>query len=216
MSRSTRAAAPRPRGPTTHSHPTYVVDDVVHYCVTNMPGAVARTSTFALNNVTLPFVLALADKGWRRALAEDAHLRNGLNVHDGRITYRAVAEALKLPYIARRRRRCGLLTRLWSAIGHAAGFAPAMIHASILPTEHGESACALRVALALQCLAVIAAAIAASGRSAALPRRRRASPILPQKRQRSPSTSNSCSRSMSPIRWTRTSRRCSAKATSRP
>ena len=84
--------------PTTHSHPTYVVDDVVHYCVTNMPGAVARTSTFALSNMTTPFVLALADKGWRRALSEDPHLRNGLNVHDGRVTYRAVADALELPY----------------------------------------------------------------------------------------------------------------------
>ena len=84
--------------PTTHSHPTYVVDGVVHYCVANMPGAVARTSTFALSNVTTSFVLALADKGWRRALADDAHLRDGLNVHDGRITYRAVAEALGLPY----------------------------------------------------------------------------------------------------------------------
>jgi alanine dehydrogenase len=84
--------------PTTHSQPTYMVDDVVHYCVANMPGAVARTSTFALSNVTTSFVLALADKGWRRALADDAHLRDGLNVHDGRITYRAVAEALGLPY----------------------------------------------------------------------------------------------------------------------
>jgi alanine dehydrogenase len=84
--------------PTTHSHPTYVVDDVVHYCVTNMPGAVARTSTFALSNMTTSFVLALADKGWRRALSEDAHLRNGLNVHNGQVTYRAVADALKLPY----------------------------------------------------------------------------------------------------------------------
>ncbi len=84
--------------PTTHSHPTFVVDDVVHYCVTNMPGAVARTSAFALSNSTTSFVLALADKGWRRALSEDPHLRNGLNVHDGRITYRAVADALKLPY----------------------------------------------------------------------------------------------------------------------
>ena len=84
--------------PTTHSHPTYVVDEVVHYCVTNMPGAVARTSTFALNNVTLPFVLALADKGWRRALGEDPHLRNGLNVHEGQVTHRAVAEALKLKF----------------------------------------------------------------------------------------------------------------------
>jgi alanine dehydrogenase len=85
--------------PTTHSHPTYVVDDVVHYCVANMPGAVARTSTFALNNMTLPFVLALADKGYRVALGQDAHLRAGLNVHEGRITYKAVADALKLPYV---------------------------------------------------------------------------------------------------------------------
>lgn len=85
--------------PTTHSDPTYIVDEVVHYCVTNMPGAVARTSTFALSNVTLPFVLALADKGLR-AIAEDSHLRNGLNVMAGRITYQAVAEALALPYVA--------------------------------------------------------------------------------------------------------------------
>ncbi len=84
--------------PTTHSHPTYIVDDVVHYCVTNMPGAVARTSTFALSNVTTSFVLALADKGWRRALSDDAHLRDGLNVYDGRITNRPVADALGLPY----------------------------------------------------------------------------------------------------------------------
>jgi len=84
--------------PTTHSAPTYIVDDVVHYCVTNMPGAVARTSTFALNNVTLPFVLALADKGYRRALGEDLHLRAGLNVYEGKITHRAVAEALKLKF----------------------------------------------------------------------------------------------------------------------
>jgi alanine dehydrogenase len=84
--------------PTTHSAPTYTVDEVVHYCVTNMPGAVSRTSTFALNNVTLPFVLALADKGYRRALGEDAHLRHGLNVHDGRITHRAVAGALKFKF----------------------------------------------------------------------------------------------------------------------
>jgi alanine dehydrogenase len=85
--------------PTTHSDPTYIVDGVVHYCVTNMPGAVARTSTFALSNATIPFVLALADKGWRRALSEDAHLRAGLNIHDGHVTYKAVADALKLPYM---------------------------------------------------------------------------------------------------------------------
>jgi alanine dehydrogenase len=84
--------------PTTHSDPTYVVDDVVHYCVTNMPGAVARTSTFALSNATTPYVLALAEKGWRRALSEDQYLRNGLNVHDGRVTYKAIADALGLPY----------------------------------------------------------------------------------------------------------------------
>ena len=84
--------------PTTHSHPTYVVDGIVHYCVTNMPGAVARTSTFALSNVTTSFVLALADKGLRQALSEDPHLRAGLNVHAGRVTHRAVADALKLPY----------------------------------------------------------------------------------------------------------------------
>src|SRR5262245_1733628 len=84
--------------PTTHSDPIYLVDDVVHYCVTNMPGAVARTSTFALNNVTLPFVLALADNGLRRAMAEDPHFRNGLNVHDGQVTHKAVASALQLPY----------------------------------------------------------------------------------------------------------------------
>ena len=69
---------------TTHSQPTYIVDGVVHYCVANMPGGVARTSTYALNNVTLPYVQALADKGWRQALRDDLHLRNGLNVHAGR------------------------------------------------------------------------------------------------------------------------------------
>jgi len=84
--------------PTTHSDPTYVVDGVVHYCVANMPGAVARTSTFALNNATLPFALALADKGWKQALKDDPHLRNGLNVHAGKITCQPVAEAHGLPY----------------------------------------------------------------------------------------------------------------------
>ena len=80
--------------PTTHSHPTYVVDGVVHYCVANMPGGVARTSTFALNNVTLPFVQAIADKGWRQAMRDDPHLRDGLNVHASRITHPVVAKAL--------------------------------------------------------------------------------------------------------------------------
>jgi alanine dehydrogenase len=86
--------------PTTHSNPTYVVDGVVHYCVTNMPGAVPRTSTFALNNATLPFMLALADKGYRRALSDDRHLRDGLNVCHGNVTYPAVAEAHGLEYVA--------------------------------------------------------------------------------------------------------------------
>jgi alanine dehydrogenase len=84
--------------PTTHSQPTFVVDGVIHYCVTNMPGAVPRTSTFALNNATRPFVLTLADKGYRGALADDAHLRNGLNVSQGKVTNKAVAEALRLPF----------------------------------------------------------------------------------------------------------------------
>ncbi|WP_323795994.1 alanine dehydrogenase [Nisaea sp.] len=78
---------------TTHREPTYMVHDVVHYCVANMPGGVARTSTFALNNATLPFVLALADKGHRQALADDLHLMQGLNVHRGEITYKAVADS---------------------------------------------------------------------------------------------------------------------------
>ncbi len=85
--------------PTTHSDPTYVVDDVVHYCVANMPGAVPKTSTYALNNSTLPFTLALADKGARRALADDPHLRNGLNVARGQITELAVAESLGLDFV---------------------------------------------------------------------------------------------------------------------
>jgi alanine dehydrogenase len=84
--------------PTTHAQPTFVVDGLIHYCVTNMPGAVARTSTEALNNVTLPFVLALAGKGVTRALAEDPHLAHGLNVADGAIRHPAVAEALGLPF----------------------------------------------------------------------------------------------------------------------
>jgi alanine dehydrogenase len=82
--------------PTTHAEPTYVVDGIVHYCVANMPGGVPRTSTFALNNATLPYVLELAGKGWKKALTDDAHLRDGLNIAFGRITYRAVAEALEL------------------------------------------------------------------------------------------------------------------------
>jgi alanine dehydrogenase len=80
--------------PTTHDEPTYVVDGIVHYCVTNMPGAVPRTSAFALNNATLPYVLELADHGWKAALARNPHLRSGLNVCAGKIAHRAVAEAL--------------------------------------------------------------------------------------------------------------------------
>ena len=79
---------------TTHQEPTYVVNGVVHYCVANMPGGVARTSTLALTNATLPFVIALANKGYRKALEDDAHLRNGLNIHRGKVTYAAVAKEL--------------------------------------------------------------------------------------------------------------------------
>lgn len=84
--------------PTTHAEPIYVVDGVVHYCVANMPGAVPHTSTHALNNASLPFVLEIADKGWRQALAESLHLRAGLNVCCGAVTHHAVAEALGYPY----------------------------------------------------------------------------------------------------------------------
>jgi len=84
---------------TTHADPVFIVDDVVHYCVANMPGGVARTSTFALNNATLPFALAIADKGWKRAVSEDPHLKAGLNVHAGKLTYAAVGEALGIKTI---------------------------------------------------------------------------------------------------------------------
>lgn len=85
---------------TTHQDPIYEVDGIMHYCVANMPGAVARTSTLALGNATMPFKLALANKGWKRACAEDKHLLNGLNVHAGKLTYAAVGTALNLPTIA--------------------------------------------------------------------------------------------------------------------
>ena len=86
--------------PTTHAQPTYVVDGVVHYCVANMPGAVARTSTFALTNATLPFVIKLAEQGYRQALLDDAHLRDGLNVHRGAVTCAPVAAALGYEFTA--------------------------------------------------------------------------------------------------------------------
>jgi alanine dehydrogenase len=86
--------------PTTHANPTYEVEGVIHYCVANMPGGVARTSTFALNNVTLPFALAIADKGWKQALKDDRHLANGLNVAFGKVTYKAVADDLGYAYTA--------------------------------------------------------------------------------------------------------------------
>lgn len=85
--------------PTTHDDPTYVVDGVIHYCVANMPGGVPKTSTHALNNATLPFLLALADKGWQRALQDDPHLRNGLNVWNGNVTCAPVARALGREYV---------------------------------------------------------------------------------------------------------------------
>lgn len=85
---------------TTHADPTYVVDGVVHYCVANMPGAVARTSTFALNNATIGHAVALADKGWKQALRDDIHLRNGLNVAEGKVTFEAVARDLGYAYVS--------------------------------------------------------------------------------------------------------------------
>ena len=84
---------------TTHADPTFVVDGVVHYCVANMPGAVARTSTFALNNATIGHAVSLANKGWKRAMQDNIHLMNGLNVAEGCVTYEAVATSLNLPYV---------------------------------------------------------------------------------------------------------------------
>ncbi|EKY3317234.1 alanine dehydrogenase [Vibrio cholerae] len=85
--------------PTTHAEPTYILDDVVHYCVANMPGAVARTSTFALNNATLPYIVKLANKGYQKALLEDAGFLKGLNVIHGKVTYKEVAENFGLDYV---------------------------------------------------------------------------------------------------------------------
>ena len=85
--------------PTSHQDPTYTVDGVVHYCVTNMPGAVPRTATAALNNATLPFILALANQGAEKAIANDVHLARGLNVYKGDITHEAVAKDLNLPFV---------------------------------------------------------------------------------------------------------------------
>ncbi len=85
---------------TTHADPIYEIDGIVHYCVANMPGAVPRTSTYALNNATLPHLLAIADKGWKKALAADENLKNGLNVCQGKVTYKAVATELGYEYVS--------------------------------------------------------------------------------------------------------------------
>lgn len=85
--------------PTTHEEPTYVVDGVVHYCVANMPGAAAKTSTLALTNATLPFIVELANKGWKKAIMENKHLKNGLNICEGNVTYQAVARELGYTYV---------------------------------------------------------------------------------------------------------------------
>ena len=85
---------------TTHQDPIYDVDGIMHYCVANMPGAVARTSTIALGNATMPFMLALADKGWKQACEDDEHLLNGLNVHAGQLTYFAVGKALGIDVLS--------------------------------------------------------------------------------------------------------------------
>ena len=84
--------------PTTHENPTFIIDDVVHYCVANMPGAVPFTSTLALTNATLPYAVMLANKGWQVACAQNDELRLGLNVVDGKVVYKGVAEAWNLPY----------------------------------------------------------------------------------------------------------------------
>jgi alanine dehydrogenase len=84
---------------TTHQDPTYMVGDVVHYCVANMPGGVARTSSFALNNATLPYIIALAEKGWKQACADDVHLLNGLNIHRGQVTNEPVAINLGYEFV---------------------------------------------------------------------------------------------------------------------
>jgi alanine dehydrogenase len=86
--------------PTTHSEPTYVVDDIVHYCVTNMPGAVPRTSTLALTNVTLPFIKKITNHGFQEALEDDSHLRHGLNIHKGAVKHKAVADELGYKYLS--------------------------------------------------------------------------------------------------------------------
>ena len=84
---------------TTHADPTFIVEGIVHYCVANMPGAVARTSTYALNNATLPHALRMADLGWKQALRADPHLAAGLNIHEGQVTHEAVAAALGLAHV---------------------------------------------------------------------------------------------------------------------
>ena len=84
--------------PTTHEDPTYIIDDIVHYCVANMPGAVPYTSTLALTNATLPYALQLANKGWKKACAENEELKKGLNVANGKILYKGVADAWNLPF----------------------------------------------------------------------------------------------------------------------
>ena len=85
--------------PTTHGNPTYIVDDVVHYGVANMPGGVPRTSTFALNQATLPYLIKLANKGYQKALSEDKNFLAGLNVHKGHVTYKAVADVFGHQYV---------------------------------------------------------------------------------------------------------------------
>ena len=99
MWRLTRVAVLKPPARPPHADPTYLVDGIIHYCVANIPGTVARTATLALNNATIPFTLALANKGIIAALQADPHLMNGLNVHAGHITCPAVAEALKVDFV---------------------------------------------------------------------------------------------------------------------
>jgi len=85
--------------PTTHANPVYTIDGVIHYCVTNMPGAVAKTSTLALTNATLPYALDIANKGWKQAMRDNAEIKNGANIIKGKIVHRGVAEAFGLPLV---------------------------------------------------------------------------------------------------------------------
>ena len=135
---------------TTHEEPIYVVDGVVHYCVANMPGAVPRTSTFALNNATLPFTLALADKGAKQAMLDDPHLLEGLNVHRGMVTYEDVARDLGYDYVPalRRWKRLKTLASTWKQErGVTPGFARSAVYFQNIPFTNPNKAPTIKTTL---------------------------------------------------------------------